>query len=107
MASIAFVRTNVVHLKQISQSDLASVLELRRQRDAIDSLIQESEDAIRASLESGAAVETGVFQAYLKVTERKSVSWKCVLIRQCGEAYANRVLASTKPDSHTSLVISA
>jgi hypothetical protein len=91
----------------ICQTDLSYILELRRQRDTIDEQIKESETAIRTALEVGAIVEPGIFQAYLKHTERRSVAWRVVVERELGEGYAARVLAATKTDKYCSLVISA
>ena len=79
----------------VCQTDLSYILELRRQRDAIDEQISESESAIRTALEVGAIVEPGIFQAFLKHTERRSVAWKSVVERELGEGYAARVLAAT------------
>jgi hypothetical protein len=35
------------------------------------------------------------------------VSWKSVVERELGEDYAKRVLAATKPDTYTHLVVTA
>ena len=105
------VTTSVLQLPytphNICQSELAHVLELRRQREALDERIQEAEGAIRTALEAGANVQEGIFSAYLKTTERRSVSWKNVVERELGEDYAKRVLAATKPDTFISLVVAA
>lgn len=88
---ITFVQQKAVqelHIPHhICQSDLSYILELRRQRDAVDEQISASEAAIRTALEAGAIVEPGIFQAYLKHTERRSVA--------------------CNPDKYCSLVISA
>jgi hypothetical protein len=102
--------TNVVRLpipSPIGQDELGHILEMRRQREALDEQIKESETAVRAALEAGAVVEDGVFRAYLKPGERRSVAWKAIVERELGEGYANRVLAATKPDKFTTLVVSA
>jgi predicted RNase H-related nuclease YkuK (DUF458 family) len=91
----------------VTQSELAHLLEMRRQREALDEQITEAEVSLRAALEVGAAVEVGIFRAYLKVTERRSVAWKAVVERELGEDYATRVLAATKPDKFSALVVSA
>lgn len=105
--SITIVRTPVVHPQHISQNELGHILEMRRQREALDEQIKESEISIRAALEAGATVEGGLFRAFLKTTERRSVAWKAIVERELGEGYANRVLAATKPDKFTTLVVSA
>jgi hypothetical protein len=105
---ITFVRTPVLPLPHnICQNELAHVLELRRQRDALDEVISAAETAIRSALEVGASVQEGLFRAFLKTTERRSVPWKTVVEREIGADYAARVLAATKPDTSISLVISA
>jgi hypothetical protein len=91
----------------ITQHELTHLLEMRRQREALDEQITEAEVSLRAALEAGAEVETGIFRAYLKVTERRSVAWKAVVERELGEDYATRVLAATKPDKFSALVVSA
>jgi|SRR5882762_8098172 len=91
----------------ICQAELAHILELRRQREAIDERIKEAEDSVRTALEVGAVVEDGIFRAYMKTTERRSVAWKSVVERELGEDYATRVLAATKPDRFSTLVVSA
>ncbi len=99
------VYTQMPH--DICQSELAHVLELRRQRDAVDERINEAEQAIRTALENGASVQGGILTARLKVTERRSVAWKSVCERELGDDYCRRVLAATHPDQFTTLVVSA
>jgi len=91
----------------ICQSELGHVLELRRQREALDECIKEAETAIRSALEVGASVQEGAFSAYLKTVERRSVAWKSIVERELGEEYARRVLSATRPDTFTTLVIGA
>ncbi len=52
-------------------------------------------------------VESGLLRAFLKIIERRSVPWKQVVERKLGVDYAKRVLASTKPDRFTHLVVAA
>ncbi len=82
--------------KEISQAELAYIAELRRRLESA-----------KAELETGAPVEPGVLQAFLKVVERRSVPWKQVVERELGEAYATRVLAATKPETYVTLVVKA
>ena len=57
-------------------------------------------ESITTALKDGSPVEDGDHFAYIKkVPGRRSVSWKKVVIRLAGEAYANRVMAATKPGS--------
>ncbi len=43
----------------------------------------------------------------MKTVERRSVPWKQVVERKLGVEYAKRVLAGTKPDCFTHLVVTA
>lgn len=97
----------VIRPARISQEELAHVLEIRRQREALDERLKEAETALRGALEAGVQVEPGIFHAHLKTVERRSVAWKAVVERELGQDYATRVLAATKPDTFTSLVIGA
>lgn len=108
--NVICITPEVQHLSiphHIWQAELAHILELRRQREAIDHVIKEAEDAVRTALEVGAVVEEGIFRAYMKTTERRSVAWKSVVERELGDDYATRVLAATKPDKFSTLVVSA
>lgn len=98
------LHTNIMN---ICQAELAHVLELRRQREAIDERVKEAEEAIRGALEAGASVQPGILSARLKVTERRNVAWKVICERELGEEYCRRVLAATHPDKYTSLLIGA
>jgi hypothetical protein len=70
-----------------------------------------AKDSIKARLETGASLEPGDHRAELKENLRRNVSWKDVVIRLAerlkmnGEAYCDRVLASTKPTKTIALVI--
>ena len=104
--------TNVIPIKSpsspqtITQLEISLILELRRRADVLQQQIDEAEKSIRARLETGSEVEDGVFHAYIKTTERRSVAWKAVVERELGEDYATRVLAATKPDKFSTLVVS-
>jgi len=91
----------------IPQQELARILELRRDIETLEADLKSAEQAVRGQLEAGASVESGLFRAYLKTTERRSVAWKAVVERECGADYAARVLAATKPDTTTQLVVTA
>ena len=94
-------------VRLIPQQELARILELRREIDMLEADLKAAEQSVRDQLDCGASVESGLFQAYLKSTERRSVAWKSVVERELGEDYAKRVLAATKPDTFTTLVVSA
>jgi hypothetical protein len=76
MATLQVI-TPVVHksytLHHICQSELAHVLELRRQREALDERISEAETAIRRALQAGAKVQGGFVSAYLKTSDTSLV----------------------------------
>lgn len=91
----------------ILQGDLAYILELRRSISDLEERLEAAETAVRNQLDAGAFVEAGLFRAFLKTTERRSVPWKQVCERELGEAYCAKVLASTKPDKFTHLVVEA
>lgn len=93
--------------RSIPQHELARILELRRDIEQLEADLKSAEQAVRGQIEAGAAVESGLFRAYLKTTERRSVAWKAVVERECGPDYAARVLAATKPDTTTQLVVTA
>lgn len=92
-------------LKAILQADLTHIIELRRSISDLEADLEAAETAVQNQLEAGAPVETGLFRAYLKSSERRNVSWKAVVERELGEAYAKRVLAATHPDTSTHLVV--
>ena len=96
-----------VPAENISQLELTALCSLRKRAEQLEEEIANAETSIRARLEAGADVEAGLLRAFLKITERKNVSWKSVVERELGEDYARRVLAATKPDTYTSLVVSA
>jgi len=91
----------------ITQTELELLLALRAQAEKVALQVAEAEQSVRARLEAGSVVVAGFFKALLKVIERRNVSWKSVVVRVKGQQYADRVLAATKPDVYTTLVISA
>jgi hypothetical protein len=83
--------------KQISQTTLKKY---RRLENAIAELTVEFKDLkddIIMRLDDGTSVEIGERTADIQSIERRSVSWKQVVIRLKDAAYATRVLAATKP----------
>src|SRR5690242_11435584 len=87
----------------ITQLELALFLSLRKRLDEIAEQVAVEETMLRTRLECGAIVELGAHVAELKETHRRNVAWKAVAVRLAnrlkmnGEAYARRVIASTKP----------
>ena len=117
MAAIATVSQIAVFpipaTEAISQDALARIVTIRRQIETLESELLTRESAVRESLDAGAAVETGLFRAYLKTTERRSIEWKSVALRLAERmglnpsAYASNVLSHTKPTVSTRLVVEA
>jgi hypothetical protein len=102
-ATIPFpVRTSEI----IGQQELALLCSLYKRERQLAADIEAAEESLLARLQSGSTVEAGTFQAEIKVTERRNVSWKGVVIKKLGAAFAKRVLAATRPDTYTSLSIS-
>ena len=91
----------------IPQTKLEAILALKRSIRDLESELESAETEVKASLQAGAIPEEGLFRAFLKVSERRSVPWKQVVERELGKAYAKRVLTATKPDRFTHLVVSA
>jgi hypothetical protein len=96
----------------ITQLELAALLSLRGRLHQLEQQVEAAEQSIKMRLESGAELEPGDRCAELKENFRKSVSWKDVVIRLAdrlnlgGEAYCEKVLASTKPSRTVSLILS-
>ena len=91
----------------ITQEKLAYVLTLRGEIAERKKALEEAEAEVQAALEVSVPVEVGLLRAFLKIIERRSVPWKQVVERKLGVDYAKRVLASTKPDRFTHLVVTA
>jgi hypothetical protein len=94
-------------VEPVTQDRLAEIIMLRQQIESLEKQLGEAQTDVKSALESGADIESGLFRAFLKVTERTNVSWKTVVERELGADYAKRVLASTKPDKYVNLVVSA
>ncbi len=91
----------------ITQEKLAYVLTLRGEIAERKKALEETEAEVQAALEDSVSVESGLLRAFLKIIERRSVPWKQVVERKLGVDYAKRVLAGTKPDKFTHLVVTA
>jgi hypothetical protein len=94
-------------VEPVTQDRLAEIIMLRQQIESLEKQLGEAQTDVKAALESGAEVESGLFRAFLKITERTNVSWKSIVERELGEDYAKRVLAATKPDKYKNLVVTA
>ena len=91
----------------ITQEKLAYVLTLKGEIAERKKALEETETEVQAALEDSVPVQVGLLRAFLKTVERRSVQWKQVVERKLGVDYAKRVLASTKPDRFTHLVVTA
>ena len=91
----------------ITQEKLAYILTLKGEIAERKKALEETEAEVQAALEDSVPVQPGLLRAFLKIIERRSVPWKQVVERKLGMDYAKRVLASTKPDRFTHLVVAA
>ncbi len=91
----------------ITQEKLAYILTVKGEIAERKKALEEAESDVQTALEDSVPVESGLLRAFLKIIERRSVPWKQVVERKLGVDYAKRVLASTKPDKFTHLVVTA
>ena len=91
----------------ITQEKLAYLLTLKGEIQERKKALEEVEAEVQVALEASVPVQPGLLRAFLKTVERRSVQWKQVVERKLGVDYAKRVLASTKPDRFTHLVVTA
>ncbi|MCH8890231.1 MAG: hypothetical protein IH827_04010, partial [Myxococcales bacterium] len=91
----------------ITQEKLAYILTLKGEIAERKKALEETEAEVQAALEVSVLVQPGLLRAFLKIIERRSVPWKQVVERKLGVDYAKRVLAGTKPDKFTHLVVTA
>jgi len=100
--------------EQISQQQLTGIIGLRNTITALKASLETAEAEVRAALESGAEIESGVHVASLKENFRRTPAWREIVVRLGnrlygdgqGEPYCARVLASTKPTRTVSLTVS-
>lgn len=87
----------------VTQAELVELIEFQNLRTQLEEKIAGIEASMKARLESGIAVESGVHVASLKESFRRNVGWKDVVIRLAarlgldGDAYCSNVLAHTRP----------
>ena len=105
--ALQFPSQATVAVEPITQDQLAEIIALRQQIEGLEQRLGEAQSDVKTALETGAEVESGLFRAFLKTTERRSVPWKQVCERELGEAYCARVLGATKPDTFVNLIVSA
>ena len=94
-------------MNSITQQRLASYLLVERDITKKMKHLSRMRESIMKALKDGTPVQDGEVFCYIKlVPGRRSVSWKKVVVRLAGEAYAKRVLAATKPGpEHKELII--
>jgi len=92
-------------MKKITQKTLAHYSTLINQIESLNAEMKELKDDLVDSLKEGVKVESGPRIAKLTAVEKRSVSWKEIVIRELGKVYAGRVLAATKPFTFFKLVV--
>lgn len=92
-------------MKKITQKTLAHYATLTNQIETLNKEAGQMKSDLIDAINGGAKVETGERIAEVKTSERRSVSWKEVVIRELGKVYATRVLAATKPFNVFKLVV--
>jgi hypothetical protein len=98
---------------EISQAELIDLIEARNVLAQLKEKVAGLESGIKARLEYGASVQTGVHVAELKENLRRNVAWREVAERLGdrlygdgkGEPYCDKVLSSTKPTCTVSLTV--
>jgi len=90
---------------EISQEELARYREIENSIALMKDELDGMKESLIERLRDNTPVEHGSHTATLSFTERRSVSWKGVVIRLKGEGYANNVLKNTKPTLLTSLKV--
>ena len=93
--------------KTVTQETLAYILTLKGEIAERKKALEEAEAEVQAALEVSVPVQPGLLRAFLKIIERRCVPWKQVVERKLGVDFAKRVLAGTKPDRFTHLVVTA
>jgi hypothetical protein len=93
--------------KKITQKSLASILRARKKIADAQAKLDVVEAALEADLRGGAVVQAGLLVAFIKEWSRRNISWKDVCVRQLGDEYCDRVLAATKAENYSKLVVEA
>ena len=106
---VRFSSTQVV--PPVTQTELQLLLSLRGRVKQLQDQITSAEASLAARLQSGATIEPGDHAAQVKEHSRRNVAWKAVVIRLAsrlrmdGQAYCNRVIASTNPTKSVALIV--
>ena len=89
----------------ITQFELARYVSLGNQIEALQRYLEQLSTRLTGQLEASAQLELGTHTARLESYQRRSVSWKDVVVSLKGEDYANAVLAVTEPKTYTKLIV--
>lgn len=92
-------------MQKVTQKKMAKYASLGNKIDKLRVEYAELKGEIISDLDAGAKPEAGARTAKIVQVERRSVSWKDVVIRELGDSYAARVLAATKPTFFFKLVV--
>lgn len=92
-------------MQKITQKKLARYASLSNKIDALKAEYFQIKQELILDLDAGEPVEAGPRTAILKQEERRSVSWKDVVVRELGETYAKKVIGGTKPTPYFKLVV--
>lgn len=92
-------------MQKVTQKKLARYASLGNEIDALKAEYYQIKQELILDLDAGAEVEKGSRTAVLKQEERRTVSWKDIVVRELGDSYATRVLAGTKPVPYFKLVV--
>ncbi len=93
--------------QRITQATLAAILRRRKKISDLQADLEELEAALLSDLKEGFEVAPGILAARVKEWERRNVAWKEIVVREKGQEYADRVLAATRPETYTKLVVEA
>lgn len=92
-------------MKKITQENLRQYRALENDIDALSKELAFLKDDLITRLTKGANVEDGERTAKAIEIERRTVSWKQIVIRLKNTEYVKRVLAATKPTFFVKLTV--
>lgn len=116
MASLQIISHSVPRFKvvpsvEISQHEIAELIEAQNTLGKLQLRVNSLEDSILARLQAGAVVEGGLHCAEVKKNSRRSPAWKDItqrLAQRLGfdpDAYVSNVISHTKPSISYSLEV--
>lgn len=92
-------------MKKITQKTLSHYATLTNQIEALSAEAATMKADLIDALQGGAKVQPGERVATVRTEERRSVSWKKIVIRLKSVGYCNNILANTKPFDVFKLVV--